>query len=213
MRALVIGANGKIGRKVVEKLLHRGHKPVAMLREKEQSVYFHEIGAETVFADLEEGIDHAFKEIDAVVFTAGSGSDTGKDKTELVDRMGAIKAIDEAVKHNVHRFIMVSALGADYDPQSWPEEMVHYYQAKAVADRYLAQTDLNYTILKPGRLTDDFPTGKIELAEHVQQGAGSVSRGDVAETIVQLLAASGSIGKAYELLQGNKRIEEAIAEL
>ncbi len=213
MKVLVIGANGKIGRKVVEKLLHRGHTPVAMLREKEQSVHFHELGAETVFADLEEDIDHAFKDVDAVVFTAGSGSHTGKDKTELVDRMGAIKAIDEAVKHNVQRFIMVSALGADYNPQNWPEELVHYYQAKSVADRYLAQTDLNYTILKPGRLTDDFPTGKIELAEKSRQETGSVSRGDVAETIVQLLGAPGAIGKAYELLKGNKRIEDSITEL
>lgn len=213
MRVLVIGANGKIGRKLVDRLLSSHHEPVAMVRQKEQTTRFHELGAKTVLADLEEDIDHAFKDIDAVVFTAGSGGHTGKDKTELVDRMGAIKAIDEAVKHNVKRFIMVSAFGADYDPQEWSEGMAHYYQAKSVADKYLMNTDLDYTILKPGRLTDEIPEERIEIAEKTEQRGGSITRSDVAETIKQILEVKASFRKSYELLQGEKEIEEALAEL
>ena len=213
MKVLVIGANGKVGRKVVDRLLISNHQPVAMVRKKEQSTRFHELGSEVVLADLEEDIDHAFRNIDAVVFTAGSGGHTGKDKTELVDRMGAIKAIDAAVKHKVNRFIMVSAFGADYEPQEWSEGMVHYYQAKAVADRYLMQTDLNYTILKPGKLTDDIPTSEIEIGERTSKRSGSITRGDVAETIVKILECSASVGKSFELLQGETSIEKALAEL
>lgn len=213
MKVLVIGANGKVGRKVVSRLLISSHSPIAMVRNKDQITHFQEMGAEVVLADLEEDISHAFNGIDAVIFTAGSGGHTGKDKTELVDRMGAIKAIDEAIKHKVKRFIMVSAFGADFDPDEWDEGMVHYYQAKSVADRYLMDTDLNYTILKPGRLTDDIPTNDIEIAERTKNRGGSVTRGDVAETIVKILEVSSTGGKSYELLEGETSIEKALANL
>lgn len=213
MDVLVIGANGKIGRKVVERLKNSTHHPVAMIRKKEQSVRFHEQGVDVVLADLEENISHAFKDINAVVFTAGSGGHTGKDKTELVDRMGAIKAIDEAVHHNVKRFIMVSAFGADFKPEEWSEGMAHYYQAKSVADRYLMQTALNYTILKPGRLTDEVSTNKIEIAERTSKRGGKITRGDVAETIVKILEVNAAIGKSLELLQGDTSIEKALSQL
>ncbi|MEX0719243.1 MAG: SDR family oxidoreductase [Balneolaceae bacterium] len=213
MKVLVIGANGQVGEKVVDKLRRSQHEPKAMVRKKGQMTKFERKEAEVVLADLEEDISHAFKDVEGVVFTAGSGGDTGKDKTELIDRMGAIKAIDEAVNHKVKRFIMVSAFGSDFDPSEWKEEMAHYYQAKAAADRYLMKTDLDYTILKPGRLTNDIGNDSIEIAERTKQRGGSIPRMDVATTIVKILDVHASFKKSYELLEGDTPIEQALASL
>lgn len=213
MKVLVIGANGQVGEKVVDNLLRSQHRPKAMVRKKTQMTKFEQKESDVVLADLEEDISHAFEDVEAVVFAAGSGGDTGKDKTELVDRMGAIKAIDEAVKQNVKRFIMVSAFGADFDPSEWKEEMAHYYQAKAAADRYLMKTDLDYTILKPGKLTNDIGNDSIEIAERTEQRKGEIPRMDVATTIVKILDVHAAYGKSYELLSGDTPIEKALAQL
>ncbi|MEX0609852.1 MAG: SDR family oxidoreductase [Balneolaceae bacterium] len=213
MKILVIGANGKIGEKVVDHLQRSSYQPRAMVRKKSQIQKFEQKGVEVVLADLEEDISHAFKEVEGVIFTAGSGGNTGKDKTEAVDKLGAIKAIDEAVNHETKRFIMVSAFGADFDPSEWKEEMAHYYEAKSAADQHLMKTDLNYTILKPGRLTDDIGNDSIEIAQRTEKRSGSISRMDVASTIVKIIDIEASFGKSYELLEGDTPIEKVLAEL
>jgi len=213
MNILVIGANGQIGKKVVSKLLKSEHHPKAMVRSEEQVEQFEKKGADVVVADLEKDISHVFNGVNGVVFTAGSGAHTGKDKTELVDHQGAIKAIDEAVKNDVKRFIMVSAFGADLDRDTWKESMAHYYRAKSAADRYLMQSGLDFTILKPGRLTNENGTGNIEIAARTEQRGGSITRTDVATTIVKIMGVRQSIGKSYELLQGDTPIDRALNEL
>ena len=147
MNVLIIGASGKIGSILTKKLKGTPHQPIAMVRKKDQVTSFENQGVKAVLADLEEDFDHAFEGVNAVVFTAGSGAQTGQDKTHLIDRVGAKKAIDLAIKHKVDRFIIVSVLGADASPQEWPESMAYYYEAKADADKHLMQSSLNYTIL------------------------------------------------------------------
>jgi uncharacterized protein YbjT (DUF2867 family) len=212
MKILVIGANGQIGKKIVDKIhSNTSHEPVAMVRDESQKAQFESKGIEVVLGDLEKDFSHAYQGTNAVVFTAGSGGHTGKDKTELVDRKGAIQAIDYAVQHNCDRFMMVSAFGADFNPSEWPEAMAHYYDAKSAADDYLQQTNLNYTILKPGRLLDESPEGKVDYGERTDERGGSVTRSDVAEVLVKSIDAENTYRKSLELLSGETQIKEAIA--
>lgn len=213
MNVLIIGANGKIGTILSKKLKSTPHQPVAMVREGEQQMSFKNKDIDAVLADLEKDFDHAFDGVDAVVFTAGSGAHTGKDKTHLVDRLGAKKAIDLAVKHKVDRFVMVSAFGADVSPDQWPESMAHYYEAKADADKHLMQSGLNYTILMPGRLTDDNGTNNVEIGEKISQRGGSITRTDVATVIQKSLDHKKTFVKNLELLSGKMPIDEALDQL
>ncbi len=214
MNILVIGANGQVGKKIVNKIHDNSpHDAIAMVRDESQKDQFERKGIKTVLGDLESDFSHAFKGNNAVIFAAGSGGSTGADKTKAVDRQGAIKAIDEAIKHKAIRFMMISAFGADFNPQEWPEEMANYYSAKSAADDYLSQTSLNYTIVKPGMLTDDEPSGKVDFGERTDERTGKIARWDVAEVVVKSIDAPGTFRKSLELLSGPNAIDEAIKEL
>lgn len=214
MKILVIGANGQIGTRLVNKLKDSEHAPVAMVRKKEQVDRFKKEGVSTVLADLEEDIDHAFKDVNGVVFTAGSGAHTPKSKTKLIDEQGAIKAIDAAKNAGVNRYIMVSALMSNRDPSKWPDSMLHYYEAKSNADNYLRKTDLDYTILMPGLLTNEEGKGMVELKEEIRDLKDrSITRDDVASVIVALLNAENTFQKSLDLLQGDDTVKEAVANI
>jgi uncharacterized protein YbjT (DUF2867 family) len=214
MNVLVIGANGQIGRRLVHDLKDANHTPVAMVRKEEQVSQFKNEGIKTVLADLEEDFSHAFKEMDAVVFTAGSGANTPKSQTDVIDRKGAIKAIDEAEEAGVNRFVMVSALKANRDEDLWSEAMQHYYEAKSAADEHLRNTDLDYTVLMPGRLTNEPGTGKVELSNHIENIEGrTITRDDVAVVITELIDSPATFGKSLDLLQGETSIENAIKSI
>src|SRR5690554_6615551 len=158
MNILVIGANGKVGQKIVNKIHSNSpHVAVAMVRKESQREQFEKKGIKTVLADLESDFSHAYQGNNAIIFTAGSGGHTGDDKTKAVDQEGAIKAIDLAIQHKITRFMMISAFGADFNSSEWPAGLANYYSAKSAADDYLQQTALDYTIFKPGLLTDEDP--------------------------------------------------------
>ncbi|SMO95471.1 SDR family oxidoreductase [Gracilimonas mengyeensis] len=210
MKVLVIGANGQIGQRLVKKLKDAGHNPKAMIRKEEQKSKFEEEGIETVLGDLEEDFSHAYEGVDAVVFTAGSGAQTPKSQTKVIDQNGAIKAVNEAGKAGTERFIMVSALLANRSTELWSEPMQHYYEAKSTADEHLRKSGLDYTVLMPGRLTNDEGTGKIELSEEIEVDDRTITRDDVASVIVAILDEESTFGKDLELLQGENSIEEAI---
>ena len=214
MNVLVIGANGQIGTRLVHQLDNTKHNPIAMVRKQEQVDQFKEKGIDTVLADLEEDFSHAFKNIDAVVFSAGSGAHTPKSQTKVIDRDGAIEAIDNAEKAGVERFIMVSALKANRDPKNWSAPMEHYYDAKAKADEHLRNSDLIYTVLMPGRLTNEDGTGMVELKERIDSFDGrTISRDDVASVIVEMLDEEQTNNKSLELLQGDTPITQAVSNL
>jgi uncharacterized protein YbjT (DUF2867 family) len=118
MRVLVIGANGNTATRLVRRLAAGRHDPVAMIRNPDQRPKFDEMGVPTVLADLEYPIDHAVRGCDAVIFAAGSGGHTGKDKTVLVDHLGAIRSMVTAQVHGARRYIMLSSIGADVNSTS-----------------------------------------------------------------------------------------------
>ncbi|WP_308314873.1 SDR family oxidoreductase [Bacillus sp. T33-2] len=214
MNILIVGANGQIGRHVVRKLSGTEHKSVAMVRKQEQAAELKGIGADqVVIADLEKDFSHAFEGADAVIFTAGSGGHTGADKIMLIDLWAAIKTIDEAVARSINRFLIVSSMNAD-TPDKGPESMRHYFVAKKLADDHLKSTNLNYTIIRPGILTNEPETGKINLEEKIMHyEKREITREDVAEVIIETIDRSNTFRKTFEILNGKEPIPQALARI
>ncbi|MFD1019310.1 SDR family oxidoreductase [Thalassobacillus hwangdonensis] len=206
MKVLVIGANGQVGKHIVEKLKGTEHEPVAMVRDTNQIPQFEEQGVKTVLGDLEGDFESAFYGIDSVIFAAGSGPNTGADKTILIDQEGAIKAMHLSTFYGVRRFMMLSSVGADR-PHLGTDDMKHYLYAKHRADEHLKSTDLNYTIVRPGILTNDAGNGKVEIAEHLSE-IGEIPREDVAHSIVHLLDVPAVEYKSYDLVSGEQKIDQ-----
>lgn len=208
-RVLVIGANGSTGSRVVRLLAGRAeYAPVAMVRDAAQSPRFEEMGVETAVADLEGLVDPALEGCDAVIFCAGSGAGTGLDKTVTVDRDGAVKSMVAAEAQGVERYVMLSSRGAD--PESEGDRLSPYYRAKGHADVWLRRSDLIHTIVRPGRLTDEEGTGRLELAPSLPSG-GSIPRDDVARVLVECLGAGSARGRTFAIVSGPTPIEEALA--
>lgn len=207
MRVLVAGANGNTGTRIVRLLAAGPHQPVALIREADQKPKFDAMEVETVVADLEESLDRAVEGCDAVVFAAGSGSATGPEKTVDVDQEGAIRLVDTCAEHGVGRFVMLSTMGAD--PESEGHAISHYFRAKGVADEHLRGSDLDYTIVRPGRLTDDPGRGTVSAGD-LERG-GEIPRDDVAAFIVACLDHDNTIGATVDVLEGDTPIRDAVA--
>jgi len=206
MRVLVIGANGNTGTRIVRLLARGAHEPVAMLRDRNQTAKFDAMQVRSVIGDLEYPIDDAMEGCDAVIFAAGSGGKTGKDKTVLVDHIGAIRAMVTAQVHGARRFVMLSSLNADINSRS---PIAHYHKAKAHADHHLQETDLDYTIVCPGRLTDEPGTGRISTSYELF-GRGHTSRDNLAHVLVACLDLENTKGKRFALLDGDTPLDEAL---
>jgi uncharacterized protein YbjT (DUF2867 family) len=201
---LIAGANGTTGKKVVNLLKASQYfNPVAMVRKEEQLAQFKNDGVDTVLADLEKDLTHAVKNIDKVIFAAGSG---GK-KVVAVDQEGAKNLIDVSKKANVKRFVMLSSMGAD-NPEA-AEDLKEYLKAKHNADEYLQKSNLNYMIVRPGSLTNDKGTGKISLKKHFEE-YGSITRDDVAQTLVHSLHEDAGTNETFEILEGDELIGKAL---
>ncbi|WP_419214280.1 SDR family oxidoreductase [Maribacter sp. X9] len=201
---LVAGANGTTGKKVVNLLKASQYfNPVAMVRKEEQLAQFKNEGIDTVLGDLEEDLTHVVKNVDKVIFAAGSG---GK-KVVAVDQEGAKNLIEASKKANVKRFVMLSSMGAD-NPEA-AQDLKEYLKAKHNADEYLKQSDLNYMIVRPGSLTNEKGTGKISLKRHFEEH-GSITRDDVAQTLVHALHENAGSNETFEILEGSTLIGKAL---
>jgi len=148
--------------------------------------------------------------MDKVIFAAGSGGDTGEDKTIAIDQNGAIKMIDASIKAKVKKFVMLSSMGAD-KPES-NKDLKVYLEAKQTADEHLKNSGLAYTIVRPGALNDDLGLAKVKLAEKLDQ-SGEISRDDVAFLLVMSLADPLVKNKTFEALEGKESIKNAIINL
>ena len=213
MKVLVVGANGQIGKHLVSLIQDSDTlEAKAMIRKQEQATHFEKIGAETVLVDLEGEVDDivkAAKGMDAIVFTAGSGPKTGPDKTIMIDLDGAVKTIQAAEKANVKRFIMISSYDTTRKAiQEADEKFAPYVAAKHYADEWLRSTDLDYTVIHPGALSNDKGTGKIEAAATVEPK--EVPREDIAHVIFACLENDATIGKEFQVIGGSIPVKDAI---
>lgn len=212
MRVLIAGANGKIGQHLVRHMAESQHIARAMVRSPEQAPALEKLGAaETVVADLEQDCSHALNDCDAVIFTAGSGPHTGPEKTIDVDQNGAIRLMDAAEAAGVKRFLLVSSMRADA-PEKAPEKIHHYLRAKQKADEHLRASSLDYTLVRPGPLTNDPGTGRVELSPRLDR-TGSIPREDVASVLLAVLDADNTVHQTFDLLSGDEGIAEALAHL
>jgi len=211
MKVLVAGANGQIGRPLVQMLAEGGHEVRAMIRDEDQAPGLRELGGDPVVADLEGEVAHTVEGCDAVIFSAGGGPGSGAKKKETIDRGGAVKLVEAAREHGARRYVMVSAMGAA-DPEAGSEAMQPYLFAKAQADRALQESGLDYTIVRPGSLTDEAGTGTVEAAPSLGR-RGEIPREDVARTLVVTLEKENTFGKTFEVLSGDTPIEEALIHL
>lgn len=214
MKVAVFGANGQIGQHVVELLQqHPQHKAVALVRKEKQLAVLNKQGIDARLIDLSAQVDEIAKAlvgIDAVVFSAGSGGDTDGDMTLRIDLDGAVKAMEAAELAGAKRFIMVSALQA-HNREFWHPDLVPYYAAKHYADRELLRSNLDYTIIRPGLLTNNASTGNIHAKGQITEG--EIPREDVAKVIVTAIDKPNTIGKAFDMVSGDTPIEQAIEAL
>jgi uncharacterized protein YbjT (DUF2867 family) len=203
---LVAGANGTTGRIIIELLKDSDvYRPIAMVRKQEQKDRFEKENVSVVLADLEQDLNHAVTNADKVIFAAGS-----KGKNVIgVDQEGAKRLIDASKNAGAKKFIMLSTMGAD-DP-SVSDTLEDYLRAKQNADNYLKDSGLHYTIVRPGSLTDKEGTGKIQLKEKIENH-GSITRADVAETLVKALKDDVKHNQVFEILAGETLIENALTQ-
>lgn len=191
MKILVAGATGNTGTRLINKLVLRGHDPVALVRNSSDTSKLPK-QAEQRLGDLAELQDGVCDGCDAVIFAAGSGGDTGSDMTDKIDRDGAISLIDHAVKAGVSRFVMLSSVGAENpDPDT---DMGHYLQAKHDADEHLKASGLTYAIVRPVALTDDDGGGEVIFGDDVDPKS-KAARGDVAMVLADAVISEDWIGK------------------
>lgn len=213
VRIVVAGGHGQIAMRLEKLLTVRGDSPVGIIRDPEQAEDLRAVGADPAVCDLESApVDEVaghLDGVDAVVFAAGAGPGSGVARKETVDRGAALLFADAAERAGVRRYLMVSAMGADREPPPGTDPVfAAYLRAKGAADAYLAShAGLDWTILRPGRLTDEPGTGLVRLA--VRTGRGAVPRDDVAAVLLALLDRPAS-GMTLELVTGAMPVDEAV---
>ncbi|MCJ1673230.1 MULTISPECIES: SDR family oxidoreductase [unclassified Rathayibacter] len=214
-RVAVIGAHGKVGQQILHLLYDAGHEAVGVVRNPDHSEDIVRLGGEPLVHDLEHSTAEDFagrlEGVDALVFTAGAGPDSGPERKRTVDLGASVLSQEAAAIAGIRRFVQISAIGVDAPLDDDTEEGWRaYVEAKRDADTALRGTDLDWTILRPGGLTNDEGTGRIELGESVERG--SIPREDVAATVIAVLADPSSIGKTWEIVSGDVAIEDAVAK-
>ena len=216
MRVVIAGGHGKIALLLERALAMRGDAAVGLVRNADHVADVRGTGADAVVCDLErttvDDLAAVLAGAHAVVFAAGAGPGSGIPRKDTVDRAAAVLLADAAEAAGVRRYVQVSAMGVDSARQAGPDDVFGaYLVAKKAAEDDLRARPLDWTILRPGRLTDDPPAGTVRLARHVERGA--VSRADVAAVLVALLDAPATAGQVLELVGGDTPIADAVAAL
>jgi uncharacterized protein YbjT (DUF2867 family) len=211
MLVAIAGGHGQIALRLTRLLTERGDQVRSLIRNPDHAGDVRAAGGDPVVCDLEAAdepaIASAVDGAQAVVFAAGAGPGSGAQRKGTMDLGGAVKLIAAAKAAGIRRYVMVSSMGADPDHPG-DDTFSVYLRAKGEADAELAASGLEYTIVRPGRLTDDPGTGRVALGDGV--GGGAVPRDDVAAVLVAVLHEPDTIGSTYELISGGVPIDEAV---
>jgi uncharacterized protein YbjT (DUF2867 family) len=215
MRVVIAGGHGKIALRLARLLAQRGDTPVGLVRNSGHFDDLRAAGADPVLCDLEaaspDDVAEVVRGADAVVFAAGAGPGSGAGRKDTMDRAGAGLLADAAERAGVRRYLMVGSMGVNRVDQPGADPVfAAYLRAKAASEDDLHRRDLDWTVLRPGRLTDEPGTGRVHLAAPPVP-SGAVPRDDVAATLLALLDAPGSRGRTLELVSGGTPIAEAVA--
>jgi uncharacterized protein YbjT (DUF2867 family) len=212
MDVLVAGGHGQVALHLLRLLAERGHHARGLIRNPDHAPELERVGAVPVLCDLEtdDAVPHVGA-AEAIVFAAGAGPGSGPERKRTVDYGGAVKLIEAAEELGVRRYLMVSSMGAG-DPASAPEAMRPYQQAKHDADEALAASSLDWTIVRPGGLTDEPGSGRVAVAERLGR-RGTVPRIDVALVLAECLTEPRTVHRTFELLEGDTPVRQALAAL
>jgi uncharacterized protein YbjT (DUF2867 family) len=214
-RIAVVGGHGNVARHLHPLLAAAGHTPVALVRREEYRAELEGKGAEVRLLDVEgedaAGFAEAFEGCHAVVFAAGGGPDGNIERKRTVDLEGSLKSIEGARRAGISRFVQVSAIGVDAPlPPDTDPVWRAYVEAKRDADAALRSSGLDWTIIRPGRLTDGPPTGLVTLGPDMERG--QVPRADVAAVLAAVIDTGGGIGAQWDLVSGETPIDEAVRQ-
>jgi uncharacterized protein YbjT (DUF2867 family) len=213
-RIAIVGGHGNIARLLIPLLAEAGHEPVALVRNADYRAELEGLGAEVAIIDIErddaDAFAAAFTGSEAIVFAAGGGPDGNIERKRTVDLGGSLKSIEGSKIAGIRRFVQISAINVDEPVAAGAGEVWNaYVEAKRDADIALRASDLDWTIIRPGALTDEAPTGRINLAEKVDRGP--IPRADVAALIAATLDSPATIGHQWEVIGGDVPIADALA--
>jgi nucleoside-diphosphate-sugar epimerase len=211
MVVAIAGAHGKIAMRLTRMLTRDGDSVVGLIRNPKHETDISEQGASPVVCDLEEAsveeVAAAISGVDAAVFAAGAGQGSGAQRKLTIDRDGAIKLLDAATSAGVPRFLIVSSVGAEQPPDG-DDVFSVYLRAKAEADEAVQQSDREWTIVRPGRLTDEPGSGQLRIGAEAFRG--EVPREDVAAVLARLLREPRSAGRVLYVNGGDEPLEQAL---
>ncbi len=212
MEVLVAGGHGQVARHLLRMLASEGHRARGLIRNPDHAADLEALGAEAVLCDLEHDDPRPhLGAANAIVFAAGAGPGSGPERKRTVDYGGAVKLIEAARDLGVARYVMVSSMGTE-DVEHAAEGMRPYLEAKRDADDALRASGLDWTIVRPGRLTDTPGTGRVDAAPALGR-RGDITREDTAHTLVEVLGADNTIRVAFDVLEGDTPVRDAVASL
>jgi uncharacterized protein YbjT (DUF2867 family) len=213
MRTVIAGGHGKVGLRLGALLAQRGDHPVGLVRAAEQAPDLEAAGIEPLVLDLvaatPQQLTQALQGADAVVFSAGAGGRGGPEATNAVDGEAAVRLVDAASAAGVRRFVLVSVFMDAGRGGQVSDTFENYMRVKRASDVHLAASGLDWTILRPGTLTDDPGTGTVHLGPAI--GYGDVRRDDVAAVLAELLHAPGTVHQVLELTEGATPVADAVS--
>ncbi|MEV4206259.1 NAD(P)-binding oxidoreductase [Nocardia salmonicida] len=217
MRIVIAGGHGKIALLLAQSLTLRGDQVHALIRDPDQAADIAATGGVPVIYDMERDtpadLAAAVAGSDAVVFAAGAGAGSGAARKYTVDLNGSVQLADAAEQTGVARFVQISTMGAGSPPAAGTDEVwAAYIDAKTRAEEDLRTRDLDWTILRPGRLTDTEGNGLITLGPPPIP-RDSVPRADVAATLASILVADNTFRHTLELVSGSQPIDSAVAAI
>jgi uncharacterized protein YbjT (DUF2867 family) len=214
MHVLIAGGHGQIALALTDLLHERGDQVRSLIRNPDHANDVRSAGGSPVVLDLEatteEELDLVLTDVDAVVFAAGAGPGSSAERKDTVDHQGATLLVEAAKRNGVKRYVIVSSTGADPDHEG-DEIMDAYLRAKGRADRDLADSGLDYTIVRPVRLTDGKGNRCVSAGEKAAQP--EIPREDVAGVLAEVLRRDNTIGKTFEVSRGDVGLEAAVAAL
>lgn len=214
MHVLIAGGHGQIALVLTDLLSERGDQVRSLIRDIDQANDIKCAGGAPVVLDLEgtteEELNLVLTDIDAVVFAAGSGPGSSAERKDTVDHQGSTLLVEAAKRAGVSRYVIVSSTGADPDAEG-DEIFAAYLRAKGRADQDLVESGLDYTIIRPVKLTSDSGSRRISVGEQAENP--EIPREDVAGVIAAVLKQDKTIGKTFEVSSGDQHIEEALKTL
>jgi uncharacterized protein YbjT (DUF2867 family) len=209
----IAGGHGQVARRLARLLVERGDRVRGLIRKPEHADDLRADGSEPVLCDLEAvdaaTVAEAIAGADAVVFAAGAGPGSGAERKFTMDRDGAIKLLDAASSAGARRYVIVSSVGAESPPDD-DDVFSAYLRAKAEADAAVVASDSDWTVVRPGPLTDDPGTGRVRLEPGPFRGA--VARDDVAAVLAAVLHEPRAAGLTVYVAGGDDPIDEALAK-